>query len=495
MKYLVANLRAAFAIFVAAGAITIFSFSAHIRDGSQEPWLMVGVVVGLMVLFGLVVWVRSRESYDTDSDAESFYYLGFIYTLITLVATFVPLLASGHKAPSPHLVLGLFGLGLITTFVGLAGRIFFLQPRSEQSNDETSQRLTQAYLGAARELEATTLQMATLATALEQAANKSHERLADSIEKCHEKIIDITIRSHESIAASQMNASEQMTNESVRLVKATTAGITVATTEATKRIVHLCVDTTENVTSALDQIAKQLMALKLPPEELGTRLQERMQILISATNDTSNAFVALGKNISPLCAELASTTAHVSSAATSLGSFSNITVATSSALERGSETIEMLRKNAEAMGPVIDATSGSIDKMGTTVTELGERVSTSVSDAKLFAESITVLAKGASSAAPIFQELGMQIVDFRHKLAETLSAIGGASDFAKEITQAHANTSKELALGVDLVKEYQVTLHNLSRELESDLVASERAVLKVHENLVKATDLLVAHLE
>src|SRR5205807_4125438 len=105
-------------------------------------WTMTTLVVGLMVVYGVVLLIRSRTAFASETDGETFYYLGFIYTLATLVATFAPLLNSSERPESRH-VLGLFGLGLITTFVGLAGRIVFAQT---SPGDRKSTRLNSSHL-------------------------------------------------------------------------------------------------------------------------------------------------------------------------------------------------------------------------------------------------------------------------------------------------------------------------------------------------------------
>src|SRR5262249_57663426 len=96
----------------------------------------------------------------SEADGETFYYLGFIYTLATLVATFAPLLNSSDRPESRH-VLGLFGLGLVTTFVGLAGRIVFAQTSAAalERPEEDARRLCDAYAEAARAIERSTVRI------------------------------------------------------------------------------------------------------------------------------------------------------------------------------------------------------------------------------------------------------------------------------------------------------------------------------------------------
>jgi hypothetical protein len=62
-----------------------------------------------------------------DRLGDNFYYLGFIYTLASLSAALVEL-RSGVNSSA---ILGAFGTALVTTIVGIAGRVIFVQMRSE----------------------------------------------------------------------------------------------------------------------------------------------------------------------------------------------------------------------------------------------------------------------------------------------------------------------------------------------------------------------------
>ncbi len=154
------HLKPLFAILVLLGVAVILGFT--LLQGPDSPsrhWVMIGIVVTLMLVYGAVVWLRSKTQYSTADDAETFYYLGFIFTLVTLVATFAPLLATEKKLES-KMVLGLFGLGLITTFIGLAGRVFFYQlPEAAPDSVDDVRRLSNAYAEAALAIEASTTQI------------------------------------------------------------------------------------------------------------------------------------------------------------------------------------------------------------------------------------------------------------------------------------------------------------------------------------------------
>src|ERR1035438_1490795 len=99
MQRLTRHFRLMFGVFVLVGAtvIVLFTNFGHLLESGPTKgpayFGMVVSVVGLMCVFGIAVWVRSRSGQATEMDAESFYYLGFIYTLVTLIATFYPMLS------------------------------------------------------------------------------------------------------------------------------------------------------------------------------------------------------------------------------------------------------------------------------------------------------------------------------------------------------------------------------------------------------------------
>ena len=106
------------------GAVTSGTFAIFLLGELHGAALF--VALGIMVLFGLVVWNKVRSELASEGDADTFYYLGFLFTLATLVRAFwpyMPFFLSGNPGVTEAQVLGLFGLGLFTTFFGLAGRI------------------------------------------------------------------------------------------------------------------------------------------------------------------------------------------------------------------------------------------------------------------------------------------------------------------------------------------------------------------------------------
>jgi hypothetical protein len=60
-------------IVVGVGVILTFSWAYRRAPGGAWHWTMVTLVVGLMVVYGAVLWFRSRADYAADGDGETFY--------------------------------------------------------------------------------------------------------------------------------------------------------------------------------------------------------------------------------------------------------------------------------------------------------------------------------------------------------------------------------------------------------------------------------------
>ena len=83
--------------------------------------------VVLMVIYGALAFAIPLLQMRLDRLGDNFYYLGFIFTLASLSAALLQLQA-GMKIEE---LLGSFGIALVTTIVGIIGRVVFGQYRIE----------------------------------------------------------------------------------------------------------------------------------------------------------------------------------------------------------------------------------------------------------------------------------------------------------------------------------------------------------------------------
>ncbi len=95
------------------------------------------LAVAVMAAYGYAAFSIPLVSMRPDRLGDNFYYLGFIFTLASLTAALLQL----RKEVSVNLLLESFGIALVTTIFGIAGRVLFVQLRSDIDDvEETVQR-------------------------------------------------------------------------------------------------------------------------------------------------------------------------------------------------------------------------------------------------------------------------------------------------------------------------------------------------------------------
>ena len=115
--------------------VALAGFSAIILLKTRTPVaseIIAGVAVAVMVLYGVLAFRLPTVQIRPDRLGDNFYYLGFIYTLASLCAALLQL----RSEPQIAELLGNFGIALITTVVGVAGRVVFVQMRGELDDIE-----------------------------------------------------------------------------------------------------------------------------------------------------------------------------------------------------------------------------------------------------------------------------------------------------------------------------------------------------------------------
>ncbi|MXW00760.1 MAG: hypothetical protein F4X59_09990 [Holophagales bacterium] len=111
------------AFFVGGGVLILL-----MKSLTASPLLAVLLPIGLMGSYAclLVEWPDMRPKVDFAGD--NLYYLGFLYTLISLAISLYQFNTDGATSS----IITNFGLALTSTILGLAGRILLNQPRDEE---------------------------------------------------------------------------------------------------------------------------------------------------------------------------------------------------------------------------------------------------------------------------------------------------------------------------------------------------------------------------
>ncbi len=123
------------------GLFGVVALGGFVRIAAEGQWSERGryavLAVAVMAAYGYAAFSIPLVSMRPDRLGDNFYYLGFIFTLASLTAALLQL----RKEVSVNLLLESFGIALVTTIFGIAGRVLFVQLRSDIDDvEETVQR-------------------------------------------------------------------------------------------------------------------------------------------------------------------------------------------------------------------------------------------------------------------------------------------------------------------------------------------------------------------
>ena len=95
------------------------------KSVSEDAWIAAAVAAGVVLLL-TVYYVLNNEN-APEEEGDNVYYLGLLYTLLSLMFALVELFGSGSGAARDpdniHTLLEHFGIALTSTVVGIAGRV------------------------------------------------------------------------------------------------------------------------------------------------------------------------------------------------------------------------------------------------------------------------------------------------------------------------------------------------------------------------------------
>jgi len=156
--------------FIAAfgvGAVLILGM----KVAEVAGWWITAVAIGIMLSYAFMA-VKRKIKVRLDIIGDNLYYLGFLYTLISLSYSLYEL---GKEVADINSLLQNFGLAIMTTLTGLALRVFFNQPKADITEYENAVRmsLTEATANFVGEASAIGREVSTLRAVLNQIVQES----------------------------------------------------------------------------------------------------------------------------------------------------------------------------------------------------------------------------------------------------------------------------------------------------------------------------------
>jgi hypothetical protein len=121
----------------AVGALSIFTLKAM----GFPQWLVTLAPCFLMGVYAIVALATKRYRIREDKIGDNIYYLGFLFTLVSLAYALWKYDPGGAGASD---IITNFGIAIATTIIGLAGRVFFNQMREDPIEYEREARFSLA---------------------------------------------------------------------------------------------------------------------------------------------------------------------------------------------------------------------------------------------------------------------------------------------------------------------------------------------------------------
>src|SRR5262249_13615252 len=147
----------------------------------ENPNFVAAVAVALMLIYGVSAYNIPAVRLRIDRLGDNFYYLGFIFTLASMAAALMQLQGGIEIEP----ILGSFGVALITTIVGVAGRVMFVQMRGEidEAEEQTRRDLLAASTELKGQLAAILRDFETFCTSMRQTAEETAKQSTEAAER------------------------------------------------------------------------------------------------------------------------------------------------------------------------------------------------------------------------------------------------------------------------------------------------------------------------
>ena len=401
--------RGLFAICVVIGFVIIVGVKTYIWEKQLTDHFTLEITVFtaiLMIAYGVLAYRLPDVRLRPDRLGDNFYYMGFIFTLASMSAALVQL----QRGDDVGALISSFGIALASTILGIAGRVFFVQMRTEVEDIE--ERVRQDLLAAAGELKgqlgAATRDLDSFRTGVQQAI---HERFEETSKAFSEVLASQTSRTHDAtertILAVQTSFREHE-ESAARLIAVGTS-----------------------VTDASNRLASRLDAVSVPSDALERQLSvvsQRLDGLAAGFERAAEAERARYAELGESAAQLRKVTTQI---ATQIAKIQELSLTFGATVEPTTQ----LSRSVEATRTSIDTAKASIAELGKAIEQAQTAVVSMTNAAKahglelqrLQGEVATATSQDAATARAALQRdleaSRAAVIEVQKALAEMVRAI------------------------------------------------------------------------
>ncbi|WP_372073081.1 hypothetical protein P7L75_12430 [Tistrella mobilis] len=270
----------------AFGPIVFFAFviaGAGFIMAAKLMGLPAGVVTGvpvvLMLCYAAALLGFRRLRLRADQNGDNLYYMGFLYTLVSLGASLYQFSADGAADE----IVRNFGIAIASTITGVALRVMFNQMRVDPVEVEHTARLelADAARKLRRELDRTVLELSHFRRATEQVMGEGFEEILNTTRTVSERLLAEV----ETAVQKAVQPIEAVSQSSSATLDGLTTRVSASLGDVTRRLAE---DTdglaasAGRVTSSLGETAERLRAMQTPEQLIRIQLQPTVDALAGA---------------------------------------------------------------------------------------------------------------------------------------------------------------------------------------------------------------------
>lgn len=452
-------------MFLIAALVGAISICVGVLFNSKFLAIFLPSAVMLLYVFGIV---RIKSDLPVSIVGDSYYYLGFILTLIALVASLLSL--SMNSDVDINSIVGSFGAALVTTIIGLVARLvltsFTIQAkeRRERLENDIERSLTTF----SAQLETLTLEVVSSITKVHTEAkvalettllkyDELNEKVASSFEKVHSDTSDVlssTLNTYKSVNDNIVDQYASSMSDGEKNIKDAMDGLSerIENIEVSPELVS------KPIGNALDGIIFTLQEHEKHYGEFNLKMMEKHNSLSDQLDQSGNLVHEhvnrLENALSGAIEKQASTYERAlndigSAILASLGDIKDLKL---DAQDNVSNQLAGLGGEIEAVTEGIRMLKAPIESSAIQMLEGGNRIGDSLtvlaSASEKLNDMIEKVGRNAEAASRVqidFEKLSTSVGDFNSQLNTSIELTGDAANRLNAVAYATEESSSQVA--------------------------------------------------
>jgi hypothetical protein len=446
--------RYMFALVFIIGAIGIISLKTY---QVQQLYVTTFPVVLMLAYAAMLAKVRERRLSE-DQSGDNLYYLGFLYTLVSLSYALYNFTSASEDSPataSIDPIINSFGIALATTIVGLMLRILFNQMRHDIVDVESEARmeLSNAATRLRTELDQITLDMNHFGRATKQSISEGLQAVSQE-------------------ASEAMSQSAAKFGDVAEMLGTRMSEILDSFTLNTEQLNT----TSSGMVTAIESLLQRVESIEAPTDLITTKIAPAMDAIKEAGEAINKRASGDGKVLARL------TTAIENALASSTVLEQNVSALNAVSVQ-AQENMMTLSKSAELSNNIFTSITQTVAE----AQKLTQEHAQALDEIK---KSLSGTSTALSSLIGSWQsQVDAAIVVISQKGSEVQKSIGESID---EIKGQEIRTLQELTTSAETIL---ATVRKHSEELDKELEKSRKSTIHVHAGLNEMIDEITARLQ